>query len=342
MTGLYGEGVFAHTCRNFSGIKEGGTCMTLRDLGFYRGVDLGGWLSQCDYSRERMDSFITEKDMDVIADWGLDHVRIPVDYNILENQDGSYKKDGFERIERAIGWCRTRKMKAVLDLHKTFGFSFDSGEKEEGFFHNKEAQERFYRLWEELAAHFCSPEDVAFELLNEVTDPAFIQEWNRIAGNCIAGIRRTAPRTLILVGSYRNNSADAVPDLAPPADDRVIYNFHCYTPLEFTHQGAPWVPWLDLDARVSFREAGITEKMFENLFMPSIQAAEKNHTCLYCGEYGVIDRASPEDTVLWYRTIHSVLEKYQISRAAWTYKQMDFGLSDTRMDGVRKELIQYL
>ena len=56
----------------------------------------------------------------------------------------------------------------------------------------------------------------------------------------------------------------------------------------------------------------------------------------------MIDRASPEDTVLWYRTIHSDLEKYQISRAAWTYKQMDFGLSDTRMDGVRKELIQYL
>ena len=108
--------------------------MTMKDFGFYRGVNLGGWLSQCDYSQERLDTFITEKDMDVIADWGLDHVRIPVDYNVFENNDGSWKQDGFDRVHRAIGWAQKRNLKVVLDLHKTAGFSFDSGEKEEGFF----------------------------------------------------------------------------------------------------------------------------------------------------------------------------------------------------------------
>ena len=34
----------------------------LKELGFYRGVNLGGWMSQCDYSAERLDSFITEPD----------------------------------------------------------------------------------------------------------------------------------------------------------------------------------------------------------------------------------------------------------------------------------------
>ena len=38
--------------------------MKMKDYGFYRGVNLGGWLSQCDYSRERMDHFITEKDIE--------------------------------------------------------------------------------------------------------------------------------------------------------------------------------------------------------------------------------------------------------------------------------------
>ena len=54
------------------------------------------------------------------------------------------------------------------------------------------------------------------------------------------------------------------------------------------------------------------------------------------------DQATPEDTVKWFRTIHSTFEKYGISRSAWSYKQMDFGLSDSRLDGVRGELISLL
>lgn len=316
--------------------------MNMKDFGFYRGVDLGGWFSQCDYSRERLDTFITEKDFDVIASWGLDHVRIPVDYNIFEDEQGNFLPEGFDRVARALDWARARKLKVVLDLHKTYGFSFDSGEKEDGFFVNEAYQERFYRLWEQLARHFTDPENVAFELLNEVTDQSYIQTWNRIVRECIRRIRRIAPDTLILVGSYWNNSAEAVKDLDALADDRVIYNFHCYAPLAFTHQGAPWVQHLDQSVRMTFEEAGFTEKDFEKLFESALQAAEKHHTCLYCGEYGVIDRATPEDTVKWYRTIHQVFEKHGISRAAWSYRQMDFGLADTRMDGVRDELLRYL
>ncbi len=316
--------------------------MTMMDFGFHRGVNLGGWMSQCDYSRERMDTFITEKDFDVIASWGLDHVRLPVDYNIFENEDGSFRADGFDRVRRAIDWAGKRKLKVVLDLHKTSGFSFDSGEKEEGFFVSEACQNRFYRLWEELTRQFYDPENVAFELLNEVTDQACIDIWNRIAGECIARIRAIAPRALILLGSYWNNSAEAVRDLAAPPDDRVIYNFHCYSPIEFTHQGAYWVDRLDQSVRVSFREAGVTEEYFENLFASAVRAAEENHTCLYCGEYGVIDQATPEDTLAWYKVIHAVLERHGIARAAWSYREMDFGLSDPRMDAVREDLIRYL
>ena len=316
--------------------------MRMKTFGFYRGVDLGGWLSQCDYSRERMDNFITEKDFDVIASWGLDHVRIPVDYNIFEDERGQERPEGIARVEKALAWARARKLKVVLDLHKTYGFSFDEGEQEKGFFDSESCQERFFQLWERLAARFYDPEEVAFELLNEVTDQAFSGAWNRIAGECIRRIRRIAPRALILVGSYWNNSAEAVKDLEAPADDRVIYNFHCYAPLAFTHQGAPWVRELDQSARPGFAESGTTEETFEALFASAIQAAERHHTCLYCGEYGVIDRATPEDTVAWYRTIHAAFEKHQISRAAWSYKQMDFGISDPRMDAVRPELLRYL
>ena len=314
----------------------------MKDFGFYRGIDLGGWFSQCDYSEERMDHFITEKDFNVIAGWGLDHVRLPVDYNVMETDDGGWKADGFRRIEKALKWAEKDGLKVVLDLHKTAGFSFDAGEKQEGFFDSETLQKRFYRLWEEIARNFTDAENVAFELLNEVTDQNYIGAWNRISGECIRRIRKIAPESLILIGSYHNNSPYALKDLEAPADSRVIYNFHCYDPVHFTHQGAYWVPQLDRNARVSFEEAGVDEDFFEKDFASAIGIAAERGTALYCGEYGVIDIATPEDTVKWYRMIHTVFEKHEIARAAWSYRRMDFGLSDERLDGVRDQLIPLL
>ena len=315
----------------------------LKSLGFTRGVNLGGWMSQCDYSEERLERFITEADIARIADWGLDHVRIPVDYNVLEDEAGGWRDAGFARLNRALGWCRRHGLNAVIDLHKTAGFSFDEGEAEAGFFDSEAYQLRFYRLWEELAKRCAGdPAHVAFELLNEVTEERFSPAWNRIAAECVRRIRLIAPEHLILLGSYHNNSAHAVPALDPPADARVIYNFHCYEPLRFTHQGAPWVKELDQDARLTWVQAGLEEDFFDRVFAPAVEAAKRNGAELYCGEYGVIDRACPEDALEWYRHIHAAFEKYAISRCAWSYKRMDFGLSDTRMDGVRDELLEYL
>ena len=312
--------------------------------GFLRGVNLGGWFSQCDYSKERLDNFITEPDFAKIASWGVDHVRIPVDYNIFENEDGSYKEDGFRRISDALVLCEKYGLKTVLDLHKTAGFSFDSyGESESGFFESEELQERFYKLWEQFAQRYGSLSDrVAFELLNEVTDKEYIDVWNRVAAKCIERIRVYAPDTVILVGSYWNNSAEAVKDLAAPYDDKVVYNFHCYEPLKFTHQGAYWTDMIKPDERFSFDESNITPEYFEGLFASALKAAECNNTTLYCGEYGVINIVSPEDTVKWYKCINSVFEKHGIARSAWSYKEMDFGLSDEHLDTARNELIKYL
>ena len=316
--------------------------MKMKDYGFYRGVDLGGWFSQCDYSEDRMDHFITEKDFRVIAGWGLDHVRIPVDYNVLEYENGGWKAEGFRRIGNALECARRNGLKVVLDLHKTIGFSFDAGDHEEGFFDSARYQERFYCLWEEMARHFTDAGNVAFELLNEVTDESYTGAWNRISAECIRRLRKIAPDSLILMGSHHNNAPDALKDLEAPADEKVIFNFHCYDPLPFTHQGASWVPWLDRDARIPFEQAGVDDEFFGNAFRSAIETAEKYGTALYCGEYGVIENAAPEDTVKWYRKIHDTFEKYEIARSAWSYRQMDFGLSDERLDGVREQLIPLL
>jgi aryl-phospho-beta-D-glucosidase BglC (GH1 family) len=265
-----------------------------------------------------------------------------MDYNILETEDERFSAEGFERIRRVTEQCRERGLRVVLDLHKTAGFSFDKDEQEEGFFTSAAYQERFWNLWDELSKAFYAPDRIAFEMLNEVTDEAWSSAWNKIAAECIRRIRKNAPDSVILLGGYHNNSAEAVKDLDAPADERVIYNIHCYDPLPFTHQGAFWVPQLDINARVSFDEAGITPALFEEKFASAIAVAAERGTGLYCGEYGVIEKATPEDTLKWFKAIHEVFEKHQIARSVWSYRQMDFGVSDPRMDGVREELVRYL
>ncbi|MBQ7175026.1 MAG: cellulase family glycosylhydrolase [Lachnospiraceae bacterium] len=313
---------------------------SLKECGFYRGINLGGWMSQCDYSDERLDGFIVEDDFKRIADWGLDHVRIPVDYNVIQTADGSLKPEGFARLDRAIGWSEKYGLKTVLDLHKTQGFSFDAEEGEAGFFESEKYQKLFYGIWEALAKRYGTLSGkLIFELLNEVTDESYLAPWMQISRECVRRIRKYAPETDVLVGSYHHNGAREVQYLEPPFDAHVIYNFHCYEPLKFTHQGAHWDTGLDREDRFTYEESGASEEYFEALFAPAITKAAAEGTELYCGEYGVIDIVPPAEALKWFHAIHAVFEKHGIARAVWSYRQMDFGLADTRMDNFRKELL---
>ena len=58
--------------------------------GFSHGINLGGWLSQCDHTKERYESFITESDIETIKGWGLDHIRVPVDYDLVEEKEAFF------------------------------------------------------------------------------------------------------------------------------------------------------------------------------------------------------------------------------------------------------------
>ena len=337
--------------------------------GFKHGINLGGWLSQCNHTKEHYDSFIHAEDLKIIKSWGLDHVRVPVDYNLVQNKDGSFIEAGFVYIQNAIDWCKAAGINMILDLHKTAGYSFDSGEKEEGFFESEKYQNMFFSLWEEFAKRYAKYEDMlCFELLNEVTSKDYCKIWNKIANTCIEKIRVISPTVRILIGSYWNNHVAAVRDMDPPHDENIVYNFHCYEPLIFTHQGASWIPKMDLNFRMKldapysdydkFTKANINqegdafdkydpnatidENYFLNLFEDAIKVAKERNVLLYCGEYGVIEKTDPKELIKWYKLINKVFEKYNIGRAAWSYKKMDFGISDDWISPVRDELLKLL
>ncbi len=335
--------------------------------GYMHGIDLGGWLSQCDYSQDRLENFITEQDIIKIKSWGLDHVRVPVDYNIFQNDDSSFIESGFGYVQKCIDWCGKHGLNMILDLHKTRGFSFDKGENERNFFNDSSLQQAFYELWEEFARRYVQYNDrLAFELLNEVTDPGYIDSWNSIISKTVSIIRKYSKDIKIIVGSYWNNSLDAMKDLAAPADENIVYTFHFYDPLIFTHQGAYWIDEMPRDFRLSYpenislyqqktKEIGLDLQDFEHISDGLIGASyfeermseakrvsEERDVAVYCGEYGVINLADPGDALRWYKDISAAFEKYGFGRAAWSYKEMDYGLSDEHLSGVIDELVKYL
>ena len=334
--------------------------------GFQKGINFGGWLSQRRYDKEYLDTFITEEDFKRVSEWGIDHIRLPLDYNVVETEEGEYKEEGFRYIENAILWSRKYGLNLLLDLHKTAGFIFDDPDYI-GFFSDEALQERFYRLWEQLATRFGKYDSVAFELLNEVTDPKFSDTWNKAARTAIKRIRACGAQNLIIVGGYWNASIDSIYDLEIPEDKNVAFTFHCYDPLLFTHQSAYWVKEMPEDFHIAYpgktaeyrekaQELGlaymmdfkniptetITVDLFINRWARAVKYCEEHDLALYCGEYGVIDKAPPADTLRWFRDINEAFEHYNIGRAAWSYKEVDYGLIGEHYNDIREDIIKLL
>ncbi len=337
--------------------------------GYKNGVNLGGWLSQCGYEKEHIENFITEADIEKIKSWGCDHVRLPFDYNIILDDNGQVLESGMELLSRCVNWCQKHGLNIILDLHKTLGFSFDKGEQESGFFTNAHYQDIFVNLWAKIAECFAAfPETVAFELLNEITERSYAEIWNKIAARTISEIRKFAPDNFVLIGGIYQNSIFGLTLLDKPCDDHIVFNFHYYDPLVFTHQRAGWVDAMSPDLIMNY--PGNTEdyhkktlenvgadlahvfeiypydmvdrRFIENALSIANDVSQKMNIPVYCGEYGVIDRAPAADLLSWYDDIHSVFNQFGFGRAAWNYKQKDFGIIDDCRADIFEDIIKHL
>ena len=319
-----------------------------------KGINLGGFLSQCsEYTTQHYDTFITGEDIRKIADMWFDHVRLPVDYVVIEQEDGKEIADNYSYIDKTIEWCTRYGLSVVLDVHKTWGYFFDDVNKagKNTLFDSEEAQERFLNLWDRLSARYGKyHECVALELLNEVVNPEYSDRWNALIERTVKVIRKNAPLSTIIYGGVEWNSAGTLKLLKEPADENTIFTFHYYEPLLFTHQKAPWVPTIPQDMNVPYKDDMAWYKaqseqiglqgmpcvnskaehmgveFHEEMIQSALDVAKDRNILLYCGEFGVIDRADVDDAIRWYKDVLELFEKYGIGYAIWSYKEMDFGI----------------
>ncbi len=331
-----------------------------------RGINLGGFLSQCEHKELHYQTFIDENDIKQIAEWGFDHVRVPVDYEVVEAEDGQMKEAGYGYIDNVVKWSKAHGLNMILDLHKAYGYDFnDAGDAEKNnLFSNEALQQRFVNLWKNFANRYGKETHMAFELLNEVVEEDNVAAWNQLIEKAVSAIREITKDTYIIYGGIRWNSASTLQYLEKPKFDNIIFTFHFYEPLLFTHQKAHWVAAMDPNQSISYpvtmeyykaeseklgaqglsvtdakaKTMGpefITERIEE-----AIEAAKNAGVGLYCGEFGVIDQAPIEDTLRWFEDVDGVFRAHNIGCAVWSYKKMDFGFIDAHYDDIRKQLLE--
>lgn len=331
-----------------------------------RGVNLGGYFSQCEHSILHYQSFIVEADIKKIADMGFDHVRLPIDYEVFEQENGEPFEKGYELVKRVVEWCRKAGLDVVLDLHKAYGYDFnDAGNSEKNnLFTNEKLKQRFVDMWRRIAANFKGYDNVAFELLNEVVEKENALLWNDLIKRAMSAIRSITNDTPVIYGGIQWNSVKTLKLLDPPKYGNVIYTFHFYEPLLFTHQKAHWVAAMDPNETISYPESmqyycekskklgyqgevvthakskTMGPEFIREMVEEAVSAAKNAHVPLYCGEFGVIDQAPVQDTLNWFRDVDQVFREYNIGCAVWSYKEMDFGLIGSHYDPIRENLIK--
>ncbi|MBN2386060.1 MAG: cellulase family glycosylhydrolase [Anaerolineales bacterium] len=340
---------------------------------FLNGVNLGGWLSQYqEYDHEHFRTFITRSDIEQIASWGMDHVRLPVDYPVLESDEdhGVYREEGFAYLDACLEWCRSNRIGLVLDLHQAPGYSFNNTLYPETrhlnvLFDQPAARARFVALWQAIVRRYRGADlPLVYELLNEVVLPDSAP-WNALAHQTVAAIRAIDPQGQIMIGGNNYNAAAELKNIALLDDPNVGYTFHFYEPQLFTHQKAHWVQAaVDYDQTLEYPGAYVGLADFlerapqhRDLFawqvgwpldrallleflQPALDFARQTRRNLYCGEFGVIESAPPASRLRWHADLLDILRQHGIGRAVWSYKLMDFGLVNAAGEVVDPALIE--
>jgi len=309
----------------------------------HRGTNISHWLSQSTRRGEERLRWFTEKDVELIASLGFDHIRLPVDEEQLWDEAGQKESEAFQLLHNAIGWCQKRNLRVVVDLHILRSHHFNA--KEKPLWTDPKAQEKLFALWRDLSAELKKyPVSlVAYELMNEpVADDA--EQWNKLVDGLVRQVRREEPHRKIVIGSNRWQSVDTFDRLRiPPGDRDIILSFHFYTPMLITHYKAGWtevgkyqgpvnypgqlvapeeVAKLDPEiARIVKGNNGVyNRERLESLLAKPLVLAKKLDLPLYCGEWGALPTTPREVRMQWYRDMRANLDKHGIAWANWDYK----------------------
>lgn len=305
-----------------------------------KGIGLGGWLVQEGYMlqtpmsaeheiKEEIqnligsaktedlyeiyhDNYVRKIDIDSLASWGFNSIRLPMHYNKLIDDIylKTYNEKGFERIDSLLSWCEANEMYLILDLHAAPGGQSDEPISDYGGFPSLWESEVYKKmtvdLWKEIAERYANEEWIGgYDLINE---PKWElgeenEELRELYVLITDSIRTVDTNHIIFIEG--NWFATAFNGLTPPWDDNMVYSFHKYW--NETDQGT--IGYL-VDIRSTYKRP------------------------LWLGETG-------ENSNDWFRECVNLMDENNIGWAWWPHKKIDNisgPLSVPKVDGYQKIL----
>jgi len=283
-----------------------------------RGINWGWWhLSRTRYS---------EPDMQHLAQWGANTVRLAFSYSDLET-DGNpavWKEDGFKQLDEVVQWAKRYGIYVILDMHVIPGgqdpASYCAG-GHDLFWTDPGAQERFIALWCEIARRYRDrPEVAAYELMNEPCSKQKTPEWlHSIDQRAITAIRAVAPDKIIVVGGDEWSNPSALTDAMKLPDTNILYTFHWY------------IATGDRKVTLPIDRAAFQKKMDQ-----AAKFAAKFKVPVWVGEFGC-DASSKDYQTQWVNTSVSLFEQNGFSWTYWNDKEAaspeGMGLQAEHQDG---------
>jgi hypothetical protein len=162
------------------------------------------------------DSFITTRDFDLMKGLGMNVVRIPFLYSLVENEYAPYtlRSDAWQYLDWAVNEAEKRGMYVILDLHGAVGGQAAASEQHDGcigaaqMWTNNTYWDRTKWLWDNIAQHYRGRTAIAaYDLLNEPwgTDATTLANRSYELFNTV---RAADPNHIILLPGH-NSGIDA-------------------------------------------------------------------------------------------------------------------------------------
>lgn len=278
-----------------------------------KGINIDNWLVRDKTTGALASTQYTEADLKLIKQAGFRHVRFPIRSVLMDEQNPSTPNP------RDVD-----SIKAVLNLMLKHGLAvvFNPVHPAREYTARLEAdtamQTGFLRFWSALAKEFSAydPERVFIEPMNE---PFFKNGavWDAFNARLLATVRRAAPRHTLVVTPVKGNQD--VAEMQPVADKNVVYSTHCYSPFEFTHQGAPWLKYKLPTGQRYPSEKWTIEFIKKDFFNQVFAWAKAHNVKLYLGEYGVLNTADNADRLAWVTDLGRIIQENNLAAALWCY-----------------------
>jgi endoglucanase len=191
-------------------------------------------------------NIVTEGDVAEWASWGVNSVRLPINYHAISSGPGAYIEDGFAVIDRFVGWCKANHIYVILDLHAAPGAQNceEMGDTPDGIAHLWKEPASFRQwtidLWQTIARRYRDEPAVGgYDILDEPYDIESSGDFSSGIGtlrqfyvDITAAIRAVDPNHILFFEGTKwstiDGSTNGFSGLAPAWDPQMAWAFHKY------------------------------------------------------------------------------------------------------------------